>query len=111
MVIILFFMVIVSDRNYAGGKPCIERHRLWVGRIIAQVKEEGIESFVEDFDLDDDLEIRSKIEEAVNYCRDQQCDEDNNNGNLVRYCQGCSKRNGGWNGWEVAQELYELNYD
>ena len=77
----------------------------------------GLEGYVKELWTDDDGQlfdekIRDKIKEAVEYCRTEQCDVDNANGKLVRYCQSCIKSGKNkCNVWEIAQEVYELNYD
>ena len=95
-------MSIVSDRNYASGKPVVKDTRLWVGLIVSNLEEMEIEELEEDFGL-----TREQMKEAVNYCANQECSN-----RCVRYCQGCKKENPrGVEVWKIARELnkkYEL---
>lgn len=89
-------MPIISDINYASGKPVVEGTRLWIGLIVSQLEESSLEEIREDFGLE-----REQVMEAINYCANQNCLK-----NCVRYCQGCKKENPrGVKVWEIAEEL------
>ncbi len=107
-------MAVTSREGFMSGQPIIEGHRFPVGQMVAEVDEMGgVEEVVYQFDFDKyDPEIRAKIKEAIDYCRSQKCDEDNEEGNLVRYCQDCYKREAplGEKTWERAERVYQLNY-
>ena len=79
-------MVIKSEKDYASGQPRIEGHRTSVQHVVANVNCLGLEGYVKELWTDDDGQlfdekIRDKIKEAVEYCRTEQCDVDNENGN------------------------------
>ena len=89
-------MLIVSDRNYASGKPVMKGTRLWVGLIVSNLEEMEIEELEEDFGL-----TREQIKEAVNYCSNQECSN-----RCIRYCQGCRKENPrGVEVWKIARDI------
>ena len=94
-------MAILSDKNYVGGKPRIEGHRLWVSHIIANVADQGLEEYIDDFELHGE---EQKIREAIEYCMNEDCI-----GHAVTYCQDCNKCKEfpGEDLWKVAKELYE----
>ena len=104
-----------SKKDICEGEPCIEGHEITVRHIVVNVNCLGLEGYVGfyiyDRQLCDEKIGGDKIEEAVEYCRTEQCDVDNANGKLVRYCQGCSKERGDWNGWKTAQKLYQLHFE
>mgnify|MGYP005684907713 CR=1 FL=1 len=94
-------MSITSDKNYVSGQPRIDGHRIWVSHIISHVREMGLDSYIDDFDLEGE---EDHIIEALDYCRNERCV-----GNVVSYCQGCSKHtsSSGEDLWNIAAHLYQ----
>lgn len=89
-------MSIISDREICSGKPVVQGTRLWVGLIVANAREMGIEEFAKDFDI-----APESVREAIEYCAFEQCVS-----NSLAYCQDCRKRTPrGGETWKLAQEL------
>lgn len=97
-------MAIRSDKGCVGGQPRIEGQRIWISHIILNVKDMGLQEYLEDFDLESE---RDKIIEAFDYCRKEECV-----GKVVSYCQDCNKnsRFPGEDVWKIARELYEIYF-
>ncbi len=94
-------MFIKSDEDYVGGKPRIDGHRIWVSHIVIGIEAMGLEEYIEDYRLGDDLDIMNKIKEALKYCMNEKCV------NAIKYCQDCSKDEKGCDDlWKVAKKLY-----
>ncbi|MDO8509138.1 MAG: hypothetical protein Q7S27_05645 [Nanoarchaeota archaeon] len=97
-------MTITSRKNFVSGQPSIGVERLWVGHIVYNIREMGMEEYIEDFDLQ---HCRNEIREAIDYCRKEMCE-----GNVIRYCQFCNKNKElpGEDLWKTAEKLYRKNF-
>lgn len=89
-------MPITSNKDTCAGKPVIQGSRLWVGLIVSNVREMGLDEFLKDYNVSKKGAI-----EAINYCAGEKCV-----GICVMYCQECQKRNPTYKEvWKMAQEL------
>lgn len=96
-------MPVTSNKDICSGKPCVQKRRLWVGLVVSNVRETGLDEFAVDYDLP-----KKSIREAIEYCASEKCVN-----NCVMYCQECKKRSSeGKEIWKIAQELkrkYSIN--
>lgn len=97
------------DDNYMEGQPNFDNFSIRF--IVVNVNCSGLEWFIsscinEQAKSDDG--IKAEIKKAIDYCRNERCDEDYKNGQIVSYCPNCSKSNIGinYNIWELAGSLY-----
>jgi len=112
MVVVFGNMAVSSRADFVDGQPAVEGHNFPVRHVVVNVNCLGLEGYFKGFYFSDDVQTRSEIREAVEYCRTEQCDVDNEVGNLVSYCQSCVKSGKNkCNVWEIAQKVYELNYE
>lgn len=105
-------MAIISRAKFIGGQPAIKGIRIAVSQIVGEIEDGGLEEFIDDLNLrEDNPEIEISLKEAVDYCRNQRCDLDNANGELVMYCTYCSKSGRSkCDVWEIAERVYPLNF-
>ncbi len=85
---------IVIDENISAGSPTINGRRLTVFNVVSKIYyENNLESALKDH------QISFKIaKEAVDYCRNLKCQEDDK---LINFCSGCILR--------TLQEKWDFN--
>jgi len=117
--VVVFIIMIKSDKDCVSGQPRIEGHEISVRHVVANVGCLGLDGCIEYFKLGNDEGIEDKIREAVDYCRNEQCDKDNENGRLESYCHYCTKNEdfkpnkneSKSDVWKTAHKVYQLNFE
>ena len=86
-------------------RPKLEGHDYSIRHVVINVECLGMNCYVRMYNLKGDSEIEDKVLKTIDYCANQQCVQDNKSGKLNGYCLHCSKADGNFDVWEIAERM------